>query len=61
MLDTTTKKPSIKDTELIEELTRSIANTLANLGPAVDGIAIFIDEADRAPHSSLGEFMKVFT
>jgi len=51
-----------KDTELIEELTFAIAESLKNLGSDVDGVLILIDEADKPPVSSnLGALVKLLT
>ncbi|MFZ3190097.1 MAG: AAA family ATPase [Candidatus Sulfotelmatobacter sp.] len=51
-----------KDTELIEELTFAIAESLKNLGPSVDGVLILIDEADKPPASAnLGALAKLLT
>ena len=47
--------------ELLEELTFAIAKTVERLSPAIDGIVVLIDEADKAPAAQLGEFVKHFT
>lgn len=47
---------------LIEDLADSFASSIKNLADAIDGIVVFIDEADQAPVSAhLGEFIKIFT
>jgi hypothetical protein len=51
-----------KPNEMLDELTFAIDQILVRLGPQVDGIIVFIDEADKPPSSAnLGEFVKVFT
>lgn len=51
-----------KDTELVDELTFAIAQSLNNLGNDVDGILILVDEADKPPSSAnLGAFVKLLT
>ncbi len=56
------KGEGLKDTELVEDLTFAIAESLRNLGPEVDGVVILIDEADKAPASAnLGAFVKLLT
>lgn len=51
-----------KDTELVEDLTFAISESLKNLGSEVDGILILIDEADKPPTSAnLGSFVKLLT
>ena len=48
--------------ELLEELCNNIAAVVERLSDQIDGIAIFIDEADQAPTSAnLGEFAKILT
>ena len=47
---------------LLEELTEKFITVCNRLGKAIDGIYVFIDEADKPPASAnLGEFVKVFT
>lgn len=56
------KEESKKDTELVEDLTFAIAESLKNLGASVDGILILIDEADKPSASAnLGAFVKLLT
>lgn len=56
------EKKQLKDTELIEELTFALAESLKNLGQVVDGVLILIDEADKPPVSSnLGSLVKLLT
>jgi AAA ATPase-like protein len=56
------KKEAPKDTELVEELSFAIAGSLRNLGDAIDGILILIDEADKPPTSAnLGALLKLLT
>lgn len=51
-----------KPSELLDELTFTVNQTLDRLGSELDGILILIDEADKPPSSAnLGEFVKVFT
>jgi AAA ATPase domain len=51
-----------KPSEMLDELTFTVDQTLARLGSEVDGILVLIDEADKPPSSAnLGEFVKVFT
>jgi len=51
-----------KPNEMLDELTFTIDQTLVRLGSQVDGILVFIDEADKPPSSAnLGEFVKIFT
>jgi AAA ATPase-like protein len=51
-----------KPSEMLDELTFTVEQTLARLGSAVDGILVFIDEADKPPSAAnLGEFVKIFT
>jgi DNA-directed RNA polymerase subunit F len=48
--------------ELLEELCNNIADVVERLSGEIDGMAIFIDEADQAPTSAnLGEFAKILT
>ena len=55
-------QPEVRDTELVEELTFAVAESLKNLGPNVDGVLILIDEADKPPASSnLGSLVKLLT
>jgi hypothetical protein len=54
----TTPKP----TELLEELTFALDQTLRRFDSEIDGILVLIDEADKpGPGANLGEFVKVFT
>ena len=56
------KKTASKDTELVEELTFAIAESLKNIGSEIDGILILIDEADKPPASAnLGALLKLLT
>ena len=56
------KKDGAKDTELVDELTFAISESLANLGSDVDGVLILMDEADKPPTSAnLGAFVKLLT
>ena len=51
-----------KPSEMLDELTFTVDQTLSRLGTEVDGILVLIDEADKPPSSTnLGEFVKVFT
>lgn len=51
-----------KDTELVEELTFAIAESLKNLAGEVDGVLVLIDEADKPSASAnLGAFVKLLT
>lgn len=51
-----------KDTELVEELSFALAESLKNLGSTTDGVLILIDEADKPPASAnLGAFVKLLT
>lgn len=53
---------SHKDTELVEDLSFALSESLENLGSEVDGVLILIDEADKAPASSnLGTLVKLLT
>ncbi len=55
-------KEGRKDTELVEDLSFAISESLKSLGSEVDGILILIDEADKPPASAnLGTFVKVLT
>jgi hypothetical protein len=55
-------KAAPKDTELIEELSFAIAESLNNLGTEIDGVLILIDEADKPPASAnLGALLKLLT
>jgi hypothetical protein len=55
-------KQSFKETELMEELTFALSESLKNLGSAVDGVLILIDEADKpSPSANLGAFAKLLT
>ena len=48
--------------QLLDELTYTVNATLENLGTAVDGTLILIDEADKpSVDAQLGEFAKLFT
>jgi hypothetical protein len=56
------RKAAPKDTELVEELTFAIAESLKNIGGEIDGILILIDEADKPPASAnLGALLKLLT
>jgi hypothetical protein len=56
------KQEDRKDTELVEDLTFAISESLKNLGAEVDGVLILIDEADKPPTSAnLGSFVKLLT
>ena len=55
-------KEELKDTELVEELSFAIAQSLENIGGEVDGILVLIDEADKPPASAnLGALLKLLT
>ncbi len=55
-------KEVLRDTELVEDLSFAIAESLKNLGSEVDGVLILIDEADKLPVSAnLGTFVKLLT
>jgi hypothetical protein len=56
------KRADLKDTELVEDLTFAISESLENLGTEVDGVLILIDEADKpAASANLGAFVKLLT
>lgn len=56
------EKKEVKDTELIEELSFALAESLKNSGEEVDGVLILIDEADKPPVSAnLGSLVKLLT
>jgi Cdc6-like AAA superfamily ATPase len=56
------KKNGGKDTELVDELTFAISESLRDLAGDVDGVLILIDEADKPPASAgLGAFVKLLT
>jgi hypothetical protein len=51
-----------KPNELLDELARTVANTITKFSSEIDGILILIDEGDKAPvEANLGEFVKLFT
>src|SRR5713101_3898101 len=51
-----------RDTELVEDLSFAISESLKSLGSEVDGILILIDEADKPPVSAnLGALVKLLT
>ena len=55
-------KEGRKDTELVEDLSFALSESLKNLGPEVDGVLILIDEADKPPVSAnLGVLVKLLT
>jgi hypothetical protein len=55
-------KEILRDTELVEDLSFAISESLKSLGAEVDGILILIDEADKPPVSAnLGAFVKLLT
>lgn len=54
--------PQSQTTEMIEELTRALAQAEADLKKTCDGILILMDEADKPDASAnLGEFVKLLT
>ena len=56
------KKEGSKDTELVDELTFAISESLAGLGTEVDGVLVLMDEAGKPPASAnLGAFVKLLT
>lgn len=56
------KKEDAKETELVEDLTFAIAESLKGFGDSADGILILVDEADKPPTSSnLGALVKLLT
>jgi hypothetical protein len=56
------KRDGAKDTELVDELTFAISESLTNLGTEIDGVLILMDEADKPPASAnLGAFVKLLT
>lgn len=55
-------KEGHKDSELVEDLSFAISESLKSLGSEVDGILILIDEADKPPASAnLGTLVKLLT
>lgn len=56
------RREDAKDTELVEELTFAISESLKNLSTEVDGVLILMDEADKPPASAnLGALVKLLT
>lgn len=52
----------IRPQDLLDELTYTVERTVSDMGTAMDGIVILIDEADKPTHSAhLGKFVKLFT
>ena len=48
--------------QLLEELTHTVAQVVAQITPSFDGVLFLIDEADKPPAGShLGEFVKLFS
>lgn len=48
--------------QLLDDLVHTVHTTLENIGSAVDGVLVMIDEADKPPpEANLGEFSKLFT
>jgi hypothetical protein len=55
-------KREAKESELVEDLSFALAQSLERLGNAVDGVLILMDEADKPPVSShLGALLKQLT
>ena len=56
------QRESLPPETLLEELSEKFIAVCNKLGNTIDGIYIFIDEADKPPaKANLGEFVKIFT